>query len=281
MVFRWEVFRSVEDVWIVWLLGATLMTYLIVRAGRQRRWRNFSGFLTSERGAAYALPYVLTFPIYLLIICVMIQATMILMVKMGTMYAAYASARSAVVWRSAEVANAALTESDVQDRARKAAALAMVPFASSHTPHYAAIVLFRPMRLSEASQLFLDYELTYQKLALQNVSADQTTLPNAIIPAEESKQPARMQYVRNKFFYAFMATDVELQIPKNEFNADATAEVSFVMPMHIPGAGRILGTWWDTRRFYARTIRSSVTLPLETPLSDNRKLGIPYDSTAN
>ena len=59
-------------------------------------------FAGDERGSAYVLPYVMTFPIYFLLVCIMIQATMIIMVKMGVQYAAYAASRSAIVWSSVE-----------------------------------------------------------------------------------------------------------------------------------------------------------------------------------
>lgn len=288
MCFSWEVFRSVEDVWAVWLLGAAVLGWLTARAARRRRWRQFAGFLADERGASYALPYVLTFPVYMLLICVIIQATMILLVKMDTVYAAYAAARAAVVWRSAEpdAANDQQAYEFAKGRARRAAALAMVPVASSLKQHYAANAPYRASqalgRASEVLGLAPHYYGAYKKMHGCNVQRDGSQKPPTwIIPAEEADKPARWQYVFNKLRYAFLATDVDLTMEKNEFNADLTAEIRYLMPMHIPFAGRVLGTWWAWDRFYSRWITSVATLPLETPLSENKRLGIPYASRSD
>ena len=58
---------------------------------------------------------------------------------------------------------------------------------------------------------------------------------------------------------------------------DVTVTVTHVMPMHIPGAGRLLGDMDQPKFFYARQITSRATLPLEAPKSADRRLGIPYD----
>jgi hypothetical protein len=283
--FTREIFRSVEDVWVVWLLGGGVLAWLIARAGRPRRWRHFASFLADERGASYALPYVLTFPFYVLLICVFIQATMILMVKMGSIYAAYAAARSAVVWRSAEpyAADDSTAAGFATDRAQRAAALAMTPMATSLNAHFLAVAAHRPFaspRVAQSVVLCPLYYGAYTKMLGLNVQSRSGASGPSFIPSGEFNSPASETYVAAKLRYALMATDVDLTIENNEFNADLKATVSYVMPMHVPGVGRFLGQG-PASMYYARTITSSAVLPLETPLSDNKRLGIPYASESN
>ena len=68
-----EIFRSVGDVWIVWISSLALLACLIRRALRRMHWPRFRRFLSDERGSTYALPYVMAFPVYLMLVCLMIQ----------------------------------------------------------------------------------------------------------------------------------------------------------------------------------------------------------------
>jgi len=67
-------------------------------------------------------------PIYILLLCLVIETTMGLIAKIGTVYSAYAAARNAIVYSSIDPASA-------DERARHAAVRAMVPFASSGQRH--------------------------------------------------------------------------------------------------------------------------------------------------
>ena len=287
-----EYFRSVEDVWAVWFAGAALLAFLILRAGRRRRWRDFARFLADERGASYALPYVLTFPVYVLVICVMIQATMIIMVKMQSMYAAYAAARAAVVWRSAEPEAEDETKAieRATHKARRAAALAMTPVASGFTDHLVAVSLYRAptllgdladlqQRATDAGEIAPSYWAAYQWMHYLNTQSDDKKPPPRVIQAKYVDEAAGDLYLAKKVAYALMATDVAVEgweQDKNRFNADLTVTVTYEMPMHIPGAGRLLGSFWGASHFYSRPVTSTAVLPSETPATDNQRLGIPY-----
>src|SRR5262245_56396176 len=77
-----------------------------------------------EDGAAYTLSYVMVIPMYALLMCTIVEMALMLTAKLGTVYAAYAAARSASVWSSA-------TEWEkAQEKAKTAAVQAMVPFSS-------------------------------------------------------------------------------------------------------------------------------------------------------
>jgi len=158
----------------------------------------------------------------------------------------------------------------------------MTPLASSQDSHYQAVA---PYRLSTAASqlpatmaLLPVYYGAYQLMQANNASRDNAQSVPAFIPANEAESPVGLQYVFFKLRYAMMATDVSPTIEKNEFNAAATVAVDYLMPMLIPGAGRILGNSAASDEYYARTIHSTATLPLETPTSDNQRLGIPYES---
>src|SRR5438445_63931 len=69
-----------------------------------------------------------TLPIYIILICLVVETTSLLIVKVGTMYAAYAAARSRIVWDPTMPAVG-------QERMELAGKQAMVPFASSHPLH--------------------------------------------------------------------------------------------------------------------------------------------------
>ena len=68
-----------------------------------------------EDGAAYTLSYVMVIPVYALLICLIIESVLMLTAKLGTVYAAYAAARTASVWSSAT------TWEKTMEKAKKAA----------------------------------------------------------------------------------------------------------------------------------------------------------------
>jgi hypothetical protein len=97
-----ECLRSVEVILVTWLLSIFLLCWLLVHGASYWRGRTLFKLLAEEDGGAYTLSYVMTFPIYFLLICTIIQSSLVLLTKMGTMYAAYCTARSAVVWLNAQ-----------------------------------------------------------------------------------------------------------------------------------------------------------------------------------
>jgi len=237
-------------------------------------WRRLVRFLADERGASYALPYVLTFPIYLLLVCLMIQPTLILMVKMGTMYAAHAAARAAIVWRSdePEAQTDAGGRLNAEEHAFKAAYLAMTPFTSSSQKHYD-----HPEFVNHSPKLdpvIPTYHATYLRRQQRNVDRDDVQ-PARIVSHPD--QAGSLAYIEHKIRVAAGTLHVDMNMEPNGFNRDVTAKVRYNMPMHIPGAGRILGVAGPDM-FFAREISSVVTLPSETPKSANKRLGICYDS---
>jgi len=257
-----EYFHSVEDVWAIVIVCAVLLGCGVYWGLSRCSWRSWKQFSDDEDGASYAIPYVMTFPIYLLIVCLILQGAMILMVKMGSIYAAYTAARSAVVWQSAG------TAAEARSKARRAAVAAMTPFASSDKRHQKAF-LVTPFPTPDA----IIYYDAYARAAKENRQQD----PGKVNPA--IRNPSRIasaNYITTKYNFASRAVSLDLT-PAGAWNSDVEATLRYEMPMSVPGAGRILGRPWLPQRFYSRLIESRVTLPSETPRTPDGQIGIGYD----
>ncbi|HMP06288.1 MAG TPA: hypothetical protein PJ982_08070 [Lacipirellulaceae bacterium] len=271
--------RSVGDVWCVWLACAAALGWSLARAVGRPSLRRLAAFAADERGATYVLPYMLTFPVYLMVMCCMIQATMILMVKMGSMQAASAAARAAAVWRSAHPTTPIEGVTLARRHALGAAVTALAPFASGHADHQTNLMFARAayrrqwsdkLRLTAVAPL---YQSTYSNIVGDSIARDKSKPVNTIRNPDEK---APNDYVRRKFIYATWATHVAFDEFANQWNQPLEVTVTYAMPMHIPGAGRIMGQFHLWGFFHSREIVSKATVPLETPKSDNRLLGIKY-----
>ncbi|MBY0525261.1 MAG: hypothetical protein K2R98_17775 [Gemmataceae bacterium] len=269
-----EYFRSVEIIWGLWLASLVILIELTrrsVRTGRWRRWRRWRIVLRAERGAAYSLAYVMSFVVWVLIVCLIIQCTLILIVKIGTVYAAYAAARSAIVW----VPTAHPDQAPA--KAQRSAVLAMAPFASSNALYAQGTGLGTSAgQVGDANS----FQSTYLKFADHPVG---TT-----------------NYVPAKFRYAQKSTGARIyyQNPGTAgapaafqpgdpvaWNAGITVVVAYDMPLDIRGWATILRT--GKSPFSYRRIVSQVTLSNEgaqTPDDANvphnppsRPLGVNYD----
>ena len=71
-----------------------------IKSPNRRRRSGLVRFLRDEEGAAYSLSFVMVIPIFALMICLIIEGALIMTAKLGTVYAAFAAARTASVWSS-------------------------------------------------------------------------------------------------------------------------------------------------------------------------------------
>lgn len=204
------VWESVLPIWCIWLASMVVLTAVIQRSTRNLRWRDFQKLLRDECGSAYTLSYVLCFPLYMLLICLIIEASLVLIVKIGTIYAAYASGRTAIVWLNAapDLAN---------KKIRQAACNAMTPFSSSNSTHLARLGGVSGLNWTTGFQLNAAYRLYAQKAR------------------------ATSSYLRAKADLAAAATKVSWNPEKPVENQDVTLTLTYRMPLHIPGAARVLG----------------------------------------
>lgn len=241
-----EIFRSVELIWLVWiisLLACVGLTYALWR-GHRRLWRG----LREEDGAAYAVPYVMTFPLYALFVALVIECSLLLVAKIGSMYAAYAAVRSAVVWESAKTGSGKASPQLMQNKSERAAILAMAPFASGSTQHAAG-------------------------------SGAGSSLVAPVLASAELFRKGRFvnsSYLARKVRYSAAHTRVaSIDRASNAPDALLTATVEFEAPFHIPGIGRLLGQA-SGNGYYVIPVKTSATLPSESPQNEARDIGIQY-----
>ena len=220
--------------------------------------QRMSALLASDDGAAYSLNLALLTPLYTLMICFLVELTLMLNVQLGVDYAAYSAARAAIVWLPAEV-TPLNTQQQLVDMVHLAAAQAMTPYASSLKDHKRTDS--RPDSSGEQAYL-----------AAYNGLAKSGNLQSA-------------DYVTAKRRYAMAATSVSYSPPLTTLlNRPATADklvkvtVNYEMPFNIPGVGRILGKRSTKGPGYVRVLSSTVSLEVERPKSKNGRLGWEYDS---
>ena len=198
-----------------------------------------------EHGSFYTISLVLVLPLYVLLICLIIESALMMVVKLGTVYSAYSAARSAMVWLP--------TDPVRKDKVQLAAIQSMTPFASSFKRHQQ----HRMISVHTNNRHNQNYFAAYQRMP--------------------SNRQTR-KYVSHKRNYAALATTTEIEAPANNPDGEITVTVSYEMPFNLPGAGRVFGRRapWPGARFRTRKITSKVRFTLQGPRGRRRTLGIGY-----
>lgn len=294
------IFESVVDVWLVWALALILIGICSRRVFSRLQLASLRRFHSCEQGASYALPYVFTFPIFVLLMAVFVQASLILICKIGTVYSAYSAARTFIVWQSASTHfGPSSNKFDfAKFKACRSASMAMVPFASSNPRHLEDMYPTFPAVIGSdgvggnfvfstfALGLLINvdqplYSQMYERLLADANQHDSGTVHKVIA---DRHQGAHSTYIRNKFRFAVASTRVNCTEADKliEWNKDVAIRVRYRMPFHVPGTARILGgqsmkPWWFVGpTTYFRDIESTVTMPSEAAKTPDGKIGIPY-----
>jgi hypothetical protein len=199
-------------------------------------------FANDEEGAAYTLSYVMVIPLYALLMCLIIETVLMLTAKLGTVYAAFAAARTASVWSSHTTWEKTLA------KAQKAAVKSMVPFASGTQSTFSSVPT-SPETLADFGYYWGAYELY-------------------------AKGPVARKYLFAKFGYASRNVEVEIEGPPETSDAPIQAKVTYKFPFNVPGIGRILGERGLEGYYY--TLSSQVTIPNEGPRDNRKTIGIGY-----
>ena len=203
---------------------------------KRTHWKRFH---RDQRGAGYTLSYVLTMPIFLFMVCMIVETPLFLMAKLGTVHAANAAARSAVVHSSVE------PWAEVQKRATRAGKQAMTPFASG---------VQGKQHLVTGSDGLTAYVGAY-------------TLRN--------KGTRGSFYAARKYAYAQNAVKVNLGEPPKSWNQPIKATVTYEFPFHVPGIGRLFGQPRPGGA-YVLPLKTTVTLTNQAPQNETQDLGIGY-----
>lgn len=294
------IFESVLDVWIVWVISLILLACCCYHVMGRFSLVSLKRFQACEEGASYALPYVMTFPILVFLMAAFLQASLILVCKIGTVYSAYSAARTFIVWQSAS-SHISMGSRDfdyAKFKSLRAASLAMVPFASSNPRHLRNMYPTFPVILGSdgvrddavVSTLMLGllinvdqplYMAMYRRLLAEANRHDRGIVHQVI---EDKKQAVNENYIKNKFKFAVASTRVKFANADRliKWNQDVEITVRYRMPFHVPGTARFLGgksmrPWWlfGPSTFY-RDIESTIKLPSEAAKTPDGKIGIPY-----
>ena len=189
-----------------------------------------------EHGAAYTLSYVMVIPILMLLTCVIVETTLMMCAKVGTVYAAYSGARTAAVW-----ASASRDWSAAEDRIEQAAVKSFAPFAGGTSAKGSVP--------AEAS----DYAAAYTEFA---------------------DEPVSESYVRAKYQNAANRLKITTSGAPASHNADIEVTVEYRFRFNIPGIGKLLGEKGDDGYYFPLT--STATLQNEGPNNRRQDLGIGY-----
>jgi hypothetical protein len=174
----------------------------------------------------------------MLLIGLIVESALMMSAKIGTHYAAYAAVRSASVTSSTR------SWGESSDEARRAAAQAMLPFASGLTGIAAA----------GGGRIDID----------------------ELIAAHEdwAEQPAASGYLRAKASDVAERLRVELGAAPAGWDSELTATAGYAYPFRVPGIGRLLGERQGD--LYIFPLQSKAVLHNEGPQNDQQTLGIGY-----
>ena len=192
-----------------------------------------------EDGGAYTLSYVMVVPFVMLFMCLIVETTLMLSAKLGTVYAGFAGARVATVWSSAT------NWDNAEERIEQAAVKAFVPFASGSVTR------------TGDGEAEIDVDAYYESYS------------------EYVDDPVSEAYVRKKYKNAASSLTITTDGPPENWDSDITVTVKYECPFRIPGIGRLLGEKGSDGGYYF-PLTSKVTLTNDGPQNDEQKLGIGY-----
>lgn len=231
-------FSGMQD---IGLLAAVSVVGLLVAARylNQERSavRKLAQLHRNQEGGAYTLNFVLALFCLFLFICVIVECGQLFLAKTGTVYSAFAAARTAIVHGD---------RAKRERAAEQAAVQSFVPFSRGLTKY--------------------DPE--------EFVTDGESQLWNAY--REVANHPVNQKYFRNKEASAARRIKLSINdIDPDDPNGSLEVTVSYRYPLMFPFLGSVIGKREGAE--YYRLMKSVVTLPKELPQSQDQKLGIQYD----
>jgi hypothetical protein len=231
-------FESVAPIWVLWALAGAALMFL---AWRARQGPGPDCVRDPEGGFDYTVNLVATLPALALLICLAVETTTILTTKLGTAYAAYAAARSGLVW-------GLHGPLESQRKAEQAAVLAMAPFSSG-------LLRVDSQADDSAGQAAAAYAAAYRAA---------------------TQGPISQPYLVTQYLRAASSTTVDF--PEIS-GSSLTARVAYRYPFRFRIMGYLLADSFDPETGeWSRTIVTTVHLTPQEALDGPRPLGIPYQS---
>jgi hypothetical protein len=120
--------------------------------------RRLRAALVDTSGGAASVEFTLVLPLYILLVCAVVETTFLLWARGATSHAAFAAARSAGAWYPVKPAEA-------PDRAHRAAVQALVPVASADPAHRPGPVGPAALRFAAATNVPFPKSLTAGRYA--------------------------------------------------------------------------------------------------------------------
>lgn len=225
-----------------------LSAIITVRLLRRVRWPQIRALLLEEHGGAYTLSYIMVIPLYILLICIVVETTLVILAKFGTNYAAYAGVRSAIVYFTENKSDIA------RAMAQKAAVKAFVPFANGYQEPGA------PSSTGESAnqELYLRAARDY-----------------GLNSRYENYLRSKYKYAVNHLRVANLRVDPSQGAPQDEpWLKDMTVDIEYDFAFHVPIVGQLIGTEREGEYYY--TVQSSARLQSEAPKNKEESLGINY-----
>lgn len=210
----------------------TVLTLVVKLSGARVNWRRLGRLHRCEDGGVQSLAFVLTLPIFLMIVSFIVQVSQLMIATMVVHYAAFAAARSASVWIPANVIGSRFTIDEPEnvlpapistdnpvllifDESRRSQRDRNIDVweyrATSSTPRSGKYAYVYTAAAMACLPLAPSRDLGYEN-ALQNESvADATkTLYRLLVPHSQSNAriPKRLE---NKIIYSFNNTSVRLE----------------------------------------------------------------------
>ena len=236
--------------WVTWLIGMMVFGIVTIRLGRRFRFRLPSQLASDETGAAYSMSFVFMIPLYLLFCGLMLEITFLIIGKIGTVYGAYAGARSASVWdglQDPDLAAERLHQAVCSGIAPFATSVGFDPAASNSSP---AGLPFHVVRAAE------DYAVAMQK------SAHEQNLDRAELVSH---------YVRISH-----RVTAQRQLHSRDGKHEVIVTVDYRAPLIFPGVAKLFDE--DHRSPYEYKLTSTIHMIRSIPVSQDHTLGIDYHS---
>ena len=268
----WELFRSVEIIWLIWITSLTIFGLLfrclmlqLSRTNFRMAWVRLTPrrFHRNQSGAAYSISFILVLPFLIFLIALIIETSFMLVAKFGTMHAAMGAARTGAVWSTGDTsdsANGGFT-TPAKAKAEQAAVTAMVPYASG-----SGKTVGYDQEAADYCQLYTNLKITFAS-------------PEAGGWGKE----LQTDYIMKKYRYAAAHTHVALSLEDAKSSSNSKsgpwekyveAEVSYDYPFHILPVGRALLGEKQPDGTIIYSIKSTARINNECPRNEKGSLGI-------
>lgn len=213
------------------LMAAFVAGLIVVRcSGARWQWRKLRDVHGCQQGGVQSLSFVLTMPLFIMIVLFIVQVSQLMIATIVVNYAAYAAARSAIVWIPAEIQGGAAVIDEAENVLPIPAAdtnpallvfrspddgtagVAIWEYASeSTTPRSAKYVYIFTAAAMACSPLAPSRDLGFQNGQQNSVVSEAAYAAYTTLAPATADNPRLRQRIENKIAYSFMNTAVRVQ----------------------------------------------------------------------